>query len=69
MAELQDTRILALLVHRGLLDADIVRTALANKDPGAFLIESGAISAEQWREWRETEAGTRPKLTRYELGE
>jgi len=48
---------------------DLARTALGKKDPGAHLIETGAVSAEQWSEWRDTEAGTRPKLTRYELGE
>lgn len=62
------TRLLATLVHRGMLAADDARRALASADPGAHLIASGSVAAETWDEWVRTEAGTRPALSRYELG-
>ena len=62
-------KLLAHLVHRGLLDADQVLHALAAPDPVRQLIDSGVVSTEQWQSWVDTNAGTRPKLTRYELGD
>ena len=68
MAETTDPRFLALLVHRGLLDADAVKRALAK---GGDLVDnlaaSGLVTRAQWDTWVRTEAGLRPELTRYEL--
>lgn len=64
-----DPRFLALLVHRGLLSVNVVREALASGDAARWLIENGHVSEARWREWVETEAGARPRLSRYELGE
>ena len=63
------TKLLALLVHRRIVAADVARDALASGDPGRFLIDGGVCSAAQWAQWQRTEAGTRPVLSRYELGE
>ena len=63
------TQLLALLVHRRLVTPDVARAALASGNPRSFLIEQGVCSAAQWDDWLRTEAGTRPVLTRYELGE
>jgi len=63
------TKLLALLVHRGLVSADIARKAMVSGDLGSFLVEQGICDREQWEEWLRTEGGTRPQLTRYELGE
>jgi serine/threonine protein kinase len=63
------TKLLALLVHRGLVPAALARDALASGAPGRFLVERGACTARQWAEWERNEAGTRPVLTRYEVGE
>ena len=60
-------RLLALLVHRGLVTADDARQALGSEDPRADLAERGVVSAAQWDEWLATDAGARPKLNRYEL--
>ena len=65
----RDPRLLALLVHQGLLTRAVVEPALRASDPVAHLIAAGACTAEQWERWRRTEAGTRPELTRYELKE
>lgn len=62
-----DSRLLALLVHHGLLTRQQAEGALRAGDPRAHLVTSGACSPEQWERWRRTEAGTRPELTRYEL--
>src|SRR5690606_9281256 len=67
MASPEDVKLLALLVHRGALDAAIAKSALEAPDAGAFLVESGVVDAATWREWVQTEGGTRPKLSRYEL--
>jgi len=64
-----DPRFLAMLVHRGLLDEATMRAALASGDPPRYLVESGVVTAEQWQEWRDTDGGTRPQLSRYELGD
>jgi serine/threonine protein kinase len=63
------TRLLAALVHRGMLAPDDARQALAAGDPGAHLVASGRVDAATWDEWVQTEAGTRPVLSRYELRE
>lgn len=42
---------------------------MASGDLGSFLVEKGICDAEQWQAWLETEGGTRPVLTRYELGD
>jgi serine/threonine protein kinase len=63
------TRLLAALVHRGMLAPDDARAALAAADPGAHLVATGRVDAATWSEWVRTEAGTRPTLSRYELGD
>jgi serine/threonine-protein kinase len=62
-------KLLALLVHRGLVSADVARAALASADPGAHLVARGVCTAAQWQEWQRSEAGTRPVLSRYEVGD
>lgn len=69
MSAEKHVKLFALLVHRGLVSADDARAALAAPDPERYVVEEGIASAEQWREWAATEGGTRPQLTRYELGE
>ena len=64
-----DPRFLALLVHSGLLDAETMRAAMESGDPKQFLLDSGAVTEDQWREWQKTEAGAKPQLSRYELGD
>ena len=66
---ISSTKLLALLVHRGDVSAELARDAMVSGDPGAFLVQKGVCSAADWQEWLRTEAGTRPILTRYELGE
>lgn len=63
------TKLLALLVHRGTVSPQLAHAALASGEPVAFLVREGVCSEAQWREWERTEAGTRPQLTRYDLGE
>ncbi len=62
-------KLLALLVHRGLVPADAAHAALASGDPAAFLVGRGVCTSAQWSEWQRSEGGTRPVLTRYETGE
>jgi eukaryotic-like serine/threonine-protein kinase len=62
------TKLLALLVHKGLVSVDAARLAMGASDPGKALVASGACSVEQWVDWLATEGGTRPVLRRYELG-
>lgn len=62
-------KLLAMLVHRGLVAPAIARDALASGAPGTFLVQRGVCSQAQWDQWQRTEGGTRPLLTRYELGE
>ncbi len=64
----KDAKFFALLVHQNLLKPELARQALAESDPLGFLLNSGAVTPEQWQEWVDTEAGMRPKLSRYELG-
>jgi len=65
----KDPRFLAVLVHEGLLSAVQARDAMAAPDPVAFLIDAGHVTQEEWEMWEATDAGKRPILTRYELGE
>lgn len=69
MTTAADMRLLALLVHRGLVAEQAARAAAASGDPQQHLLQSGAVTAQQWRHWQQTEGGTRPVLSRYELGE
>jgi serine/threonine protein kinase len=62
------TKLLAALVHRGMLAPEDAREALAAADPGAHLVARGRVDTATWDEWVRTEAGTRPQLSRYELG-
>ncbi|MBL9079433.1 MAG: serine/threonine protein kinase [Planctomycetes bacterium] len=64
-----EAKLLALLVHRGLVPADAARAALAAGAPRRFLVQHGVCSDEQWEQWQRTCAGTRPVLSRYELAE
>lgn len=69
MTENLDPRFLALLVHRGLLGVEAMRDAVASGNPKEFLLREGHVTPETWDEWVRTEAGLRPQLTRYELGD
>jgi serine/threonine-protein kinase len=69
MNDQETVKLLALLVHRGMLDAATAQRALESGDAGDFLVGSGAVDAATWSEWVSTRAGTRPVLTRYELRE
>ena len=62
-----DPRFFALLVHEGLVSPATAREAMATDDPLQHLLDTGAVTETQWREWVATEAGRRPKLSRYEL--
>ena len=62
-------KLLAVLVHRGLVAGDVARSAVASGDPGRFLVEHGVCSAAQWEQWLRTEGGVRPVLSRYDVGE
>lgn len=62
-----DLKLLALLVHRGLLTAEVVRAAMASGAPVKWLVQHGHCTQAQWQQWQRTEAGTRPELSRYEL--
>ncbi len=57
-----------MLVHRGVVPPDVAHQALASGDPGSFLVDRGTCDAAQWKAWLQSEGGTRPQLTRYELG-
>ncbi len=62
-------KLLAQLVHRGVIAADAARAALASGAPGKHLVRSGVCTEAQWDEWVRTEGGVRPSLSRYDLGE
>ena len=62
-------KLLAVLVHRGLVSADMAKKALESGAAGMFLVRSGVCTAVQWEQWQRTEGGTRPVLTRYEVRE
>ena len=61
-------KLLATLVHRGLVAADVARAALQSGAPGSFLVQKGHCTQAQWEQWQRTEGGTRPALNRYEVG-
>src|SRR5262245_21469902 len=65
-AELQ---LLAMLVHRGLVDAAAARAAVQSGDARGWLVANGKCTAAQWAQWVATAGGTRPQLSRYEVGE
>ncbi len=67
MSATDDKKLLAMLVHRGLLAEAQAKAAWSSSDPGAHLVAAGACTAAEWDRWRRTEAGTRPELSRYEL--
>ena len=69
MTDAVDPRFLALLVHRGLLEIEAMRAAVASGNPKEFLVQQGHVTPEQWDEWLRSEAGLRPSLTRYQLGD
>lgn len=69
MLDDRDPAFLALLVHRGLLPKDVVARAFASGNAKEFLLQCGAVTASKWDEWVRTEAGLRPELARYQLGE
>ncbi len=65
-----DPRLLAMLVHRGLVSEAAVLSALATgANPIDALIRDGVVTREQLAEWLQTDGGTRPRLSRYELFE
>ena len=42
---------------------------MVSGDPGSFLVQKGICSEAVWQGWLLTEGGTRPTLTRYEVGD
>jgi serine/threonine-protein kinase len=60
-------KLLAILVHRGLVAPDRAREALQSGDAGSFLVQNGLCTAAQWQQWLRTEGGTRPVLSRYDI--
>jgi serine/threonine protein kinase len=62
-------KLLALLVHKGLVAPESAREALASGAPGEWLVRRGVCTAAQWQQWLATEGGTRPVLTRYDVRE
>ncbi|MBK8097710.1 MAG: serine/threonine protein kinase [Planctomycetes bacterium] len=62
-----ELKLLAMLVHRGLLDEAQARAAMQSGAPGRYLVQHGVCTQAQWEQWGKTEAGSRPVLTRYEL--
>ncbi|MGC6486964.1 MAG: serine/threonine-protein kinase [Planctomycetota bacterium] len=66
---ISSTKLLALLVHRRVVPPGVAQEAITSGDPGSFLVRAGVCSEAQWQDWLATEGGTRPRLSRYELGE
>ncbi|MCC7064403.1 MAG: serine/threonine protein kinase [Planctomycetes bacterium] len=64
-----DMKLLAILVHRGLVPAELAREAMLSGAAGSFLVKRGHCTAQQWEQWSRNEGGTRPVLSRYEVGE
>lgn len=64
-----EAKLLAVLVHRGLVPVDVARHALASGSPRRFLVRHGVCSDAQWQQWQRTDGGVRPELTRYEIDE
>jgi len=62
-------KLLAVLVHRGLVSPGLAQQALASGAPGSFLVQHGTCTAEQWQQWQQSEGGTRPVLSRYDVQE
>jgi serine/threonine-protein kinase len=69
MTTAADMRLLALLVHQGLVPESDARKAASSGDPKSHLIQTGVVTAQQWLQWQQTSGGTRPVLSRYELQE
>lgn len=65
----EDARLLAILVHQKVLPEPLARAAMQSGDPRRWLIEQGHATAEGWNRWVATAGGTRPVLTRYDVGE
>ena len=65
----QDLQLLAMLVHRGLVDESSARAAMQSSDPGGWLVQHRCCTQAQWDEWRGTAGGTRPQLARYDVKE
>jgi eukaryotic-like serine/threonine-protein kinase len=65
---ISSTKLLALLVHRGTLSREIAAQALAAPDARDFLVARGICTPAEWDQWQRSEAGTRPVLTRYDVG-
>jgi serine/threonine protein kinase len=66
---IEPLKLLALLVHQGIVTPDQARQAIAAGDPGKGLVAQGVCTPAQWQGWLRTEGGTRPVLTRYEVKE
>lgn len=58
-----------MLVHRGVVPADVARAALASGAPRRFLIQHAVCTDAQWQHWQRTDGGTRPVLSRYDVGD
>ncbi|MEY3161551.1 MAG: hypothetical protein RIT25_1542, partial [Planctomycetota bacterium] len=65
----EDARLLAILVHQKVLPEPLARAAMQSGDPRRWLIEQGHATAEGWNRWVASAGGTRPVLTRYDVGE
>jgi serine/threonine protein kinase len=62
-------KLLAVLVHRGLVRESDARAAMQSGDPVGWLVAKGVCTRAQWDAWSRSEGGIRPDLTRYELGD
>ena len=69
MVSPETVKLLAKLVHRGLLGVDAAQQAMASGDPRGWLVARGHVDDAQWRRWQQTDGGTRPVLSRYTLGD
>lgn len=65
----EDARLLAILVHQKVLPEPLARAALQSGDPRRFLLEHGHATLEGWNRWVASAGGTRPVLSRYDVGE
>jgi serine/threonine-protein kinase len=64
-----EMKLLAVLVHRGLVSTAAAHKALQSGAPGRWLVQNGVCSAVQWQQWQRSEGGTRPVLSRYDVQE
>ncbi|MCY2958243.1 MAG: serine/threonine-protein kinase [Planctomycetota bacterium] len=64
-----DLQLLAVLVHRALLDQESAHAAMQSGDPAHWLQANGKCTAKQWALWQQTIGGTRPVLSRYDVKE